>query len=143
MNVIEGTGEIVVEPDWRRLLSRKAEREAAAEYWRAITAEMRSRNILSAGNQHAIQRLVIGYVIYDRSARDSIKTGAVVMPKADNARGIPRINPAFRVMKEASAYSLGLEAELGLAPRRRSSATKVARPPRPQGPSTSYLKPKD
>lgn len=141
MNVVSGTGEIVPEPHWRMLLTDELEIEAAGEYWRLVTTEMRERNTLSPTNRHAIQRLVLAYVNYDRSSREVAENGAVTKPKRGNTRAIARISPHFTAMREAGSDAASLEAELGLSPRRRSTAGKVERKARSARASDSYLKP--
>lgn len=143
MNVIEGTAAIVVEPDWSRFLKTAAERADAAEHWRAVTAEMRSRNILSPGNAHAITRLVLTYVVHDRAAIDAGKNGAVLKPKRGNPKAIARVSPHYTVMKEAAAASAAMEAELGLSPRRRSSASPVEKKVTRRTGADAYLKPRN
>lgn len=142
MNVIEGTGEIVVEPDWSRYLKLAAEKDRAAEHWRAITAEMRGRNILSPGNTHAIVRLVITYIVHDRAAAEAGRTGAVLKPKRGNPKAIARVSPHYTVMKEAAATAAAMEAELGLSPRRRSSASPVEKKVQRRTGADAYLKPR-
>lgn len=58
MEVIEGSGDIVVEPDWQSILNDVLEIAAAHEYWRVITTEMKERGTLSPANGHAMQRLL-------------------------------------------------------------------------------------
>lgn len=139
MNVVEGTGLIVVEPHWQMLLTDEMEVESAAEYWRAVTAELRDRNLLAPANRHAIQRLVLAYVIYDRSSRIVAEQGAVTKPKRGNSKAIARINPHFTAMREAGSDAAALEAELGLAPRRRAAATKVEKKARVARASDEFL----
>ena len=139
MNVVQGTGEIVPEPHWRMLLTDDLEIEAAAEYWRTITTEMRDRNTLSPSNRHAIQRLVLAYISFDRSSREVAEHGAVTKPRRGNSKAIARVNPHFTAMREAGNDAAALEAELGLAPRRRAAAAKVERKARSARASDSYL----
>lgn len=141
MNVIDGTGEIVLEPDWCRFLKLEVEKAAAKEHWRAVTAEMRARNILSPGNAHAITRLVLTYLVHDRAAVDAGRVGAVLKPKRGNPKAIARVSPHYTVMKEAAAAAAGMEAELGLSPRRRTSAGKVERKAVRQTGADRFLKP--
>lgn len=125
MEVIDGTGAIVVEPDWSTYLTSPAEQTSAVEHWRVVTTEMRTRNILSPGNTHAIIRLVLTYIVHDRAWKEASKTGAVLKPKRGSEKAIARVSPHFTVMKQAAATAAGMEAELGLSPRRRSSAATV------------------
>src|SRR3546814_8864677 len=90
---IEGTGAIVPEPDWSLLLTDELERAAASEHWRRITIELKERDLLSPANAHAIQRLVLAYLVYDRAAREVAENGAVMKPK----RGSPRDRQSTRL----------------------------------------------
>lgn len=141
MNEVQGTGSIVPEPDWRMLLTEDLEVEAAAEHWRRITTEMRERNTLAPSNGHALQRLVLSYILYDRCSREVAENGAVTKPKRGNPKAIARLSPHFTAMREAGSDAATMEAELGLSPRRRSTAAKVERKARSTRASDSYLKP--
>lgn len=127
MNVIaiDGTGEIVPEPDWEALFSDVLEVAAAREHWRVITTELRERQLMAPGNCHALQRLIVAYVLYDRALREVAEHGAVSKPKRGNSRAIARTSPHFTVMREAASDAAVLEQEFGLSPRRRAAATKV------------------
>lgn len=139
MNVVPGTGDIVPEPHWRMLLTDDLEVEAAGEHWRRITSEMRERGILSPSNGHAIQRLVLAYVIFDRCSREVAEHGAVSKPKRGNPKAIARISPHFTAMREAGSDAERLETELGLSPRRRAAAAKVEKKARTARASDAYL----
>lgn len=141
MNAIEGSGAIVPEPHWRMLLTDELEIEAAGECWRLVTTEMRERNTLAPANRHAIQRLVLSYLTFDRASREVAENGAVTKPRRGNTKAIARISPHFTAMREAGSDAATLEAELGLAPRRRSSVTKVERKAKVARPADAYLKP--
>ncbi|QBE91914.1 P27 family phage terminase small subunit [Sphingomonas paucimobilis] len=127
MNVIEGTGLIVTEPVWSLLLTDELERAAASEHWRRITTELRDREVLSASNAHAVQRLVLAYIVYDRCSREVAESGAVLKPKRGNPKSIARLSPYFTAMREAGSDADRQEQELGISPRRRSGAAKVER----------------
>lgn len=141
MNPIEGSGEIVSEPHWRMLLTDDLEVQAAAEYWRVVSTELRDRNLLSPANRHSMQRLVLAYINYDRSSREVAEHGAVTKPKRGNSTAIARISPHFTAMREAGSDAAALEAELGISPRRRATAGKVERKARSQRASDAYLRP--
>lgn len=141
MDVIPGTGDIVPEPHWRMLLTDELEVAAAGDYWRVVTTEMRERNTLSPTNRHAVQRLVLAYINFDRSSREVAEHGAVTKPRRGNTKAIARISPHFTAMREAGSDAAALEAELGLSPRRRTTAGKVERKARSARASDSYLKP--
>ncbi len=141
MNEVPGTGSIVPEPHWSMLLNDELEIAAAAEHWRRVTTEMRERNILAPSNGHAIQRLVISYVIFDRSSREVAEHGAVTKPKRGNPKAIARISPHFTAMREAANDAATMEAELGLSPRRRATAAQVVRKARSARASDEFLRP--
>lgn len=141
MNVVDGTGAVVPEPQWRMLLTDDLEIEAAGEYWRLITTEMRERAILSPTNRHAIQRLVMAYLTFDRCSREVAERGAVTKPKRGNPKSIARLSPHFTAMREAGSDAVHIEAELGLSPRRRTAAAKVEKKTRAARASDAYLKP--
>ncbi|QQN73944.1 P27 family phage terminase small subunit [Croceicoccus sp. YJ47] len=141
MNAVEGTGGIVAEPDWALLLSDGLEQEAASGHWRRVTNEMRDRDTLAASNAHAVQRLVLSYILYDRCSRDVAENGAVTKPKRGNPKAIARLSPYFQAMREAGSDAERLEADLGLTPRRRSSVTKVQKRTERKTASANYLKP--
>lgn len=127
MNVIEGTGAIVVEPDWSKLFDDEIEVSAAREHWRIVTTELRDRQLLAAANGHSIQRLVCAYLMFDRMYREVAESGVVTKPRRGNNKAIARISPYFTAMREAGSDAANLEAELGISPRRRGSVTKVDR----------------
>lgn len=127
MNLVENTGGIVPEPEWQSLFSDVLEVSAAGEHWRRVTTELRDRGLMAPGNAHALQRLVVAYVLYDRSLREVAENGAVTKPKRGNTRAIARTSPHFSAMRELAADAAVLEAEFGLSPRRRSAATKAER----------------
>jgi P27 family predicted phage terminase small subunit len=122
---IDGTGAIVDEPDWSLLLTDALERSAAAEHWRRITTELREREVLAPSNAHAIQRLVLAYIVFDRCSRDVAENGAVLKPKRGNPKAIARLSPYFTAMRVAGSDADRQEQELGLSPRRRAGAAKV------------------
>lgn len=139
MNVIEGTGSIVPEPDWEALFSDVLEIDAAKEHWRVITSELRDRQLLAPANSHAIQRLVCAYLMYDRMYREVAENGIVTKPRRGNSKAIARISPYYTAMREAGTDADRIEAELGVSPRRRGSATKAERKQRKERASDGYL----
>lgn len=141
MEAVAGTGLVVAEPDWRLLLTDDIEVQAAGQYWRAVTNEMRDRGTLAASNRHAIQRLVIAYLTYDRASREVAEHGPVTKPKRGNPKAIARLSPYFTAMREAGADAATLEAELGLSPRRRGNVTKVEKQSRSPRAADAYLRP--
>jgi P27 family predicted phage terminase small subunit len=139
MNVIEGSGAIVPEPDWESLFSDPLEIAAAREHWRVITIEMRDRQLLAAANGHSIQRLVCAYLMFDRMYRQVAENGVVTKPRRGNSKAIARISPFFTAMREAGSDAATLESELGISPRRRGSAVKAERKQRRERASDAYL----
>lgn len=139
MNVIEGSGAIVPEPDWHSLFSDELEIAAASEHWRIVTTELKDRQLLAAANGHSIQRLVCAYLMHDRMYRQVAEVGVVMKPKRGNPKAIARISPYFTAMREAGSDAASLEAELGISPRRRGSVTKVERKQRRERASDGYL----
>lgn len=142
MNVvgIDGTGEIVAEPDWESVFNDVLEIGQAHEHWRRITTELKDRALMSPGNAHALQRLVVAYVLYDRSLREVAENGAVTRPKRGNPKAIARTSPHFIAMREMASDAAVLEAEFGLSPRRRSAATKAERKTKVTRPSDEFTK---
>ncbi|MAW99534.1 MAG: phage terminase small subunit P27 family [Sphingomonas sp.] len=141
MNAVDDTGGIVKEPSWELLLSDDLEQAAAKEHWRRVTTEMRERETLSASNAHAVQRLVLAYLLYDRCSREVTESGPVLKPKRGNPKAIARLSPYYTAMRDAGADAERMEAELGLSPRQRNSAAKVQRKGKRTSASANYLKP--
>ncbi|NMG39897.1 hypothetical protein GRZ55_11645 [Chelativorans sp. ZYF759] len=139
MDVIEGTGAIVAEPDWPSLFSDVLEIAAAQEHWRVITIELRERQLLAAANGHSIQRLVCAYVMFDRMYREVAEQGVVMKPKRGNPKSIARVSPYFTALREAGSDATALEGELGLSPRRRGAVTKAERKVKRERAADAYL----
>jgi len=119
--------DIVAEPDWSTLLPDAKERTVAAEHWRRIYGEMKEREILSASNGHALQRLVLAYLIYDRCSQAVGADGLVDEPAKDNPKAIARLSIHYKAMREAETTAERLEAQLGLSPGRRGKVAKVTK----------------
>lgn len=141
MNVIDGSGEIVDQPDWQSLFSDELEVAAAHEYWRIVTTELRERGLLSSANVHSLQRLIVAYITYDRASREVAENGAVLKPRRGNSKAIARVSPYFIAMREAGADATALEDKLGLSPKGRSSVTKAERKAQRVRAADAYLKP--
>ncbi|TPM59141.1 P27 family phage terminase small subunit [Mesorhizobium sp. B2-2-4] len=139
MDVIEGTGSLVVEPDWTSLFNDDLEIAAAREHWRIVTTELKDRQLLAAANGHSIQRLVCAYLMFDRMYREVAEHGVVSKPRRGNSKSIARISPYFTAMREAGSDASVLEQELGISPRRRGSVTKAERKQRTQRASDAYF----
>jgi len=140
MNVIEGSGAIVVEPDWQALFNDELEVVAAREHWRVITTELKDRQLLSAATGHSLQRLVCAYLMFDRMYREVAENGVVIKPRRGNTKAIARISPYYTAMREAMSDAATLEAELGISPRRRGSAVKVQRDKKTTRPADEFLR---
>lgn len=140
LSSIDGTGAIVAEPDWSLLLTDDLELAAAGEHWRRVTIELKDRDLLAPANAHAIQRLVMAYIVYDRCAREVAENGAVLKPKRGNPKAIARLSPYFTAMREAGSDADRQEQELGIAPRRRSGAAKATRKVTRSRGADAYLK---
>lgn len=141
MKAVPDTGGIIEEPHWRLMISDELEVEAASEYWRLISNELRSRTLLAPVNSHAVRRLVLAYLMYDRAARDVLENGGVLKPRRGNTKAIARANPSVAIMRNSDHDATLLEAELGISPRRREGATKVANGGQRTRPADGYLKP--
>lgn len=117
----------IVEPDWSRLLPEKSEQGAASEHWRRVAGEMHELEILSLANVHALQRLVLAYLVYDRCSKNVAADGLVTEPKADNPKSIARLSIHYKAMREAENTAERLEAQLGLTPGKRGKVGKVTK----------------
>lgn len=117
----------IAAPNWKILLQDEAERKVAAAHWKRITAEMTEREILSSSNAHAVQRLVLAYLVYDRCSRTVADTGIVDEPNPENPKAIARLSIHYKAMREAENTAERLEAQLGLSPGRRGKVAKVTK----------------
>lgn len=120
------------EPDWTKELPGRsqavaAERVAASRYWGVIVRELRGVNRLAIANGHAIKRLVVAWLLYDRAAAQVAKLGPVVKaPKT----GTPMHSPWFTAMTQAGKTAATIEAELAITPRSRGDGDPVPNGPR-------------
>lgn len=121
------TAAIVKEPNWTTLLSDTIERKVAREHWNRIADEMLAREILSSSNGHALQRLVLAYLVYDRCSAEVAEQGIVTEPNDDNPKAIARLSIHYKAMREAENTAERLEAQLGLSPGRRGKVAKVVK----------------
>lgn len=113
------------EPTWAQLLDDPLDEVSAAEHWAEITDALSAAQTLAMVNGHAIKRLVLARVIYDRSVRAVLEQGAVVpSPKTK----VPQYNLHQNVMAQMATLAAQLESELALSPRKRASGGKVATP---------------
>jgi phage terminase small subunit len=119
---IEGGNGTPEHPAWRLLFSDASECGAAAAYWSTIITAMRAAETLTAANGHAIKRLVVAAIVYDRASTAVARDGAI-----RRIKGVDRKNPQWMLMKQSAEMCAGIEAELGLPPVRRGRVSKVAR----------------
>lgn len=120
------------EPNWVRELPGRsqaiqAERVTASRYWGTIVRELRGVNRLAIVNGHAIKRLVIAWLLYDRAMVQVAKTGPIV--KAPNT-GTPMHSPWFTAMIQAGKTAATIEAELAITPRSRGDGDPIPTPAR-------------
>ena len=134
---IDGGDGVPPEPRWQAIFGRKADREAAAEYWKSIVSELRTVEKLANANAHAIKRLVVAYVTFDLSAREVLRMGPVMKAKKT---GVPSYNPWWTTMSNAASQASALEKELCISPRDRGTGAKVDRKQRRQSGAAAYLK---
>jgi P27 family predicted phage terminase small subunit len=111
------------EPDWEMFFHDPLDIEVAREEWGLIVREMKDVETLAVANGHAIRRLVEFRVQYQRAANHVAEHGAILQVKPTGKSG--QWNPFWSVMRQADGKILTLEAELGLSPRRRTSAAKA------------------
>lgn len=138
----------IEEPDWGLLLpdqstqGKKAGidngpwRAFAHREWLRAVAALRERELLAGENRHAVQRLVIAYVKYDRACAESFRLGMVTAAAKSK---VPMHNICATQMKQASEEATTLEAELCLPPRRRGSATKASKRGKTGSAAEGYL----
>ena len=132
----------ILEPDWKRLLPQKPEQSAASEHWRRIAGEMDELQILSPANGHALQRLVLAYLVYDRCSQNVAVDGLVTEPNADNPKSIARLSIHYKAMREAESTAERLEKQLGLTPGNRGKVGKVAKKRERSTGADAFLGPK-
>jgi P27 family predicted phage terminase small subunit len=134
---------VVAEPDWARLLPDAGERHAAGEHWSRVVEEMEGLDTLSASNGHALQRLVLAYLNYDRASQQVALHGLVSEPDHDkNPKAIARLSVYYQAQREAEKTAERLEAQLGLSPGRRGKVGKVARKRERRAGADAFLGPR-
>lgn len=142
MEIVEGSGQIVQEPDWESVFSDVLDIAAAREHWRVVSLELRERNLLSPTNGHAMRRLINSWILYDKFAQQVAEHGAMTKPKRGNPKSIARLSPYFVAMRETATDAANLEAELGLSPRRRGGVSKVDNAKKAPRAADRFLAPK-
>lgn len=126
------------EPDWLLFFADELAQQAAKAAWREVVTEMRDAGTLAPVNGHAIRRLIQFRIEYDLAASIVAEEGKIKRAKRS---AVPQINPQWTCMRQAAEQVSLLEAELGISPRRRSSASKVQRGKRRETPADKYLGP--
>jgi P27 family predicted phage terminase small subunit len=124
------------EPDWGLFFADELTQSTAKASWSEIIADMRDAGTLAPVNGHAIRRLIQFRIEYDNAAALVSEDGKVIRAKRS---ATPQISPQWTCMKQASQEVSELEAELGLSPRRRSSASKVQRGKKRETAADKYL----
>ncbi|SIO51183.1 phage terminase, small subunit, putative, P27 family [Bradyrhizobium erythrophlei] len=135
-DVIDGGDGTPQQPKWQLLFSDAGECGAAAGHWSNIVNAMRSAETLSVANGHAIKRLVIGQIVFDRACAAVARDGAV-----RRVKGVDRRNPQWMLVKQSAELCAGIEAELGLPPARRARVGKVPRKQRQRTAADGYPRP--
>ena len=138
LDVIEGGDGAPPEPNWQRIFGRAADRAVAAEHWTVIIAEIRGAEKLATANGHAILRLIVAYMTFDRSAKEVMKAGPVM--KAAKT-GVPTYNPWWTTMSNAASQAAAIEKELCISPRERNAGGKVVKKAVKRTGAAAYLKP--
>ena len=118
LRTIEGGDGLPPEPDWARHYSDELDIVAAREERGVVVREMQSAETLAVANGHAIRRLVEFRIQWRRASEHVAEYGAIINGKTTGKGG--QWNPHWSVMRQADDTIRALEAELGLAPRRRS-----------------------
>jgi P27 family predicted phage terminase small subunit len=135
---VKGSEGVPAEPDWKSIYSQLEDGEMAHKHWGILVCEMQEVGTLSVANGHAIRRLAEFRVQYERATRDVAERGSVIEAKRTKT---PRANPYWTVMRQVDDAIKVLESELGIAPVRRSRASKVNWLRQTERASDRYLKP--
>lgn len=147
MNVVtlDPTAGDPIEPDWSATIPGRskvaqADRLAATQYWGTIIRELRGVNRLATVNGHAVKRLVLAWLTYDRAAAQVARTGPVV--KAPRT-GTPMHSPWYTAMIQAGKTAATIEAELAITPRSRGDGDPIPAVARPRNTGADrYLAPR-
>lgn len=138
LKALNGGQGVPPEPDWSVLYQDDLDLQLARDHWRVVLAEMKDAETLSMANGPAIKRLVIFHVEFERQARSVAEGGVIRHAKKTK---VPQVHPSWGVMKQAAEAAASLEAELGLAPRRRSNVGKIQKKTRRSTAADEFLKP--
>lgn len=104
------------EPEWSLLITDPLEIQEARSNWARVAGEMREAGRWTATNNHAVLRLIMAYLLYDRSLREVLEKGAIV---ASSKTKVPQHSLHYNVMSASAEAALRLEADLMISPRKR------------------------
>lgn len=138
LETVHGGDGIPPEPDWASVYQDVLDQALAHEEWGIVLREMQEMQTIAMANGHAIKRLVMFRIQYERAARDVAENGPVV--KAKKTR-VPQYNPHWIVMRQADDAIRSLEGELGIAPLRRGRAGKATKKTKVARAADRYLRP--
>lgn len=93
----------LVEPPWADVLASSDEQQSASSYWREVTAAIGARGTLKPVNTHAVLRLVVAYVVADRTSAQFLRGGGAA-------------ELVWRTYADASRLATEIERDLGLPP---------------------------
>jgi P27 family predicted phage terminase small subunit len=139
LHTIDGGGGLPSEPEWSQHYSDELDIEATRNEWGVVVREMQRAETLAVANGHAIRRLVEFHIQWRRASEHVAEHGAIIKARTTGRGG--QWNPNWSVMRQADHAIRGLEAELGLAPRRRAAAVKVKRRMNRRTAADDYLGP--
>jgi P27 family predicted phage terminase small subunit len=122
LRAIDGGDGRPPEPEWSFHYSDGLDVAAARDEWGVVVREMQGAETLSVANEHAIRRLVEFRIQWRRASEHVAEHGPIIPAKTGG-----QWNPFWSVMRQADDKIRALEAELGLAPRRRAAAVKTKR----------------
>lgn len=109
------------EPDWADAGVTDADELAdARRHWRIIVDELAGQQTLAEANRHAIGRLVLEMILYERAQKLVLKEGLTVKFK----NGTSQQHPALSIANKKLALIAKLEADLGITVIKRLSASK-------------------
>lgn len=103
---------------------------------------MDNAQILAPSNGHALQRLVLAYLNYDRASLAVAIDGMVTVKNPENPKAIDRLSVHYNAMREAENTADRLEAHLGLTPGKRAKVGKVAKPKERRTGADAFLGPR-
>ena len=137
LHTIDGGDGLPPEPEWSQHYSDELDIEVARDEWGVVVREMQDAETLAVANGHAIRRLVEFRIQWRRASEHVAEHGAIIQSKTTGKGG--QWNPNWSVMRQADGAIRALEAELGLAPRRRSAVEKAKKRSKTGRPADDYL----